>query len=132
MQSGEGKQHTVARIWSPYLRTKFLARTTWAVYAFMFVCDMSWILILRVMRPEPGSLLIQLPQYLTILGADSRFIFPVFIGALAVDILSRREPDTQRLRTPTGRAIAVIIVYAVLWIISTLVFVILAILLGGH
>jgi hypothetical protein len=97
----------------------------------MLLCEAAWIVLFRVIHPASGSWLEFLIPYLRLLGGNSRFIFPLGLTALVIDIrLSRRavSPSQPMHIWLFGG----ILVFALLWGIGALLVIIFAILFSWH
>ena len=119
-------------MWKLYTTKKFLARIAWMVQGAMLLSEASWLAIVYLVRPRPGSFLLLLPQYLIMLGGDSRFTFPIGLLALIVDRALPAEPALARQWTPLGRIIAGAITFLVLWLIGAVIIIVLAITFSWH
>jgi hypothetical protein len=98
----------------------------------MLLFELAWLIIVYVIHPSPGSFLEAMPQYLRMLGGNSRFTFPVGIVALVIDrVLSARVLGGES--TPTGLwLVRGIVVFVLLWGLGALVVIALAFIFSWH
>ncbi len=114
-----------------FITRRALARLIWVVQTVMLFAEGSWLVIVKLIHPAPGSLLEQLPQYLRMIGGNSRFIFPIGLIALTVDLAQSGRPSNDR-RTGVQWAILGLAAFAALWAIGAIVVVVLALIFTWH
>ena len=108
-------------MWKLYTTKKFIVRIAWIVQVAMLLSEASWLATFHLMHPRPGPFAQLLAQYFQIFGGNSRFIFPIGLLAVIVDIALPAEPTPARQRTPLGRIIAAAITFVALWLIGAVV-----------
>jgi len=108
------------------------ARAIWIVQALMLLFESAWLIIVNVIHPPPGSVLEAMPQYLRMLGGNSRFTFIVGIAAFVIDrVLSARQPGGQS-STPGAWLIRGMVAFVLLWSLGALVVIALAFIFSWH
>lgn len=107
-------------------------RVVWIVQACMLTFESAWLAIVYVVRPAPGSVLESLPQYLRILGGNSRFTLPIGVFAFLRDyVLSKRAVSEESDAGLAWIGISAL-TYSGLWVIGALVVVVLAFTFSWH
>ncbi len=108
-----------------------IARLVWVLQGVMLICDLAWWLAFYRVQPQPGSVLERIVPWLRFVGADSRFAGPTLIVvALVIDLSSRTTAAPRKERSLAAVLMLAGLIFLGLWLIDTLVFASLAILLS--
>jgi hypothetical protein len=117
----------------PLLSRRDAARAIWVVQATTLVFEGAWLAIVHFIHPPPGSFLESMPQYLRLLGGNSRFTFLIGVTAFVIDrLLSARQQRDGATSPVRVWLIRGILAFALLWGTGALVVIVLAFIFSRH